>query len=62
MRDALKATVKAEDISALAFIPLMTKGELVGKFMTYYKAPHVFSDAEIDLAVNLARQLGFSVE
>lgn len=30
--------------------------------MTYYKAPHVFSDAEIDLAVNIARQLGFSVE
>jgi GAF domain-containing protein len=40
----------------------MAKGELVGKFMTYYKAPHVFSDAENGLAVNIARQLGFSVE
>lgn len=38
------------------------KGELVGKFMTYYKAPHVFRDTEIDLAVTIARQLGFSVE
>ena len=60
--DPLKATVKSEGIGALAFIPLMAKGELVGKFMTYYEAPHVFSDTEIDLAVNIARQLGFSVE
>ena len=54
--------MKAESIGALAFIPLMAKGELVGKFMTYYKAPHAFSDTEIDLAVTIARQLGFSVE
>jgi hypothetical protein len=26
--------------------------------MTYYKAPHVFSDTENSLAVNIARQLG----
>jgi two-component system CheB/CheR fusion protein len=38
------------------------KGELVGKFMTYYEGPHTFSDGEIDLAVTIARQLGFSVE
>jgi PAS domain S-box-containing protein len=62
LSDPLKATVTMERIGALAFIPLMAKGELVGKFMTYYKAPHVFSDTEIDLAVNIARQLGFSVE
>jgi PAS domain S-box-containing protein len=60
--DPLKVTVKAEGIDALAFIPLTAKGELVGKFMTYYEAPHVFTDAENDLAVNIARQLGFSVE
>jgi len=60
--DTLKATVKAEGIGALAFVPLMAKGELVGKFMTYYKDTHVFSGAEIALAVTLARQLGFSVE
>ena len=60
--DPLKATVKVEGIGALAFIPLMAKGELIGKFMTYYKAPHVFSDTENGLAVNIARQLGFSVE
>ena len=34
---SLKATVKAEGIAALAFIPLTARGELVGKFMTYYR-------------------------
>ena len=37
---SLKATVKAEGIAALAFIPLTARGELVGKFMTYYRTPH----------------------
>ena len=58
----LKATVRAEGIVALAFIPLVVNGELVGKFMTYYEAPHVFTDAEINLSMTIARQLGFSVE
>jgi PAS domain S-box-containing protein len=59
---ALKATVKAEGIRALAFIPLTASGGLVGKFMTYYEAPHTFTDAELDLAVTIARQLGFGLE
>jgi PAS domain S-box-containing protein len=60
--ESLKNTVRAEGIGALAFIPLAANGELIGKFMTYYKAPHVFSAAELDLAVTIARQLGFSLE
>ena len=35
---------------------------LIGKFMTYYDAPHAFGDTEVDLAVTIARQLGFSLE
>ena len=62
LAEDLKATVTAEGIGALAFIPLVVNGELVGKFMTYYEAPHTFTDAEIDLAVTIARQLGFSLE
>jgi PAS domain S-box-containing protein len=58
----LKATVKAEGIAALAFVALTEKGELVGKFMTYYKTPHVFTDGELGLSVTIARQLGFSLE
>jgi PAS domain S-box-containing protein len=59
---ALQATIKAEGIAALAFIPLTAKGALVGKFMAYYKRPHEFTDKDIELAVIIARQLGFSVE
>jgi len=59
---SLKQTVAAEGIGALAFIPLMAQGRLVGKFMLYYDQPHSFADAEIDLAVTIARQLGFSIE
>ena len=54
--------MKAEGIAALSFIPLTATGELVGKFMTYYEAPHVFTEAEMDLAVTIARQLGFGLE
>jgi len=60
--ESLKNTVGAEGIGALAFIPLVANGELIGKFMTYYEAPHVFSAAEVDLAVTIARQLGFGLE
>ena len=60
--DALKATIKAEGIRALAFVPLFAKGDLIGKFMTYCDTPRAFTDAEIGLAVTIARQLGFSLE
>jgi two-component sensor histidine kinase len=38
------------------------KGALVGKFMTYYPSPHDFSEADINVAVTIARQLGFGLE
>jgi PAS domain S-box-containing protein len=59
---SLKAPVKAEGIAALTFIPLVAKGELAGKFMAYYPDAHVFTAGELELAVTIARQLGFSVE
>ncbi len=62
LSDSLEATVKREGIGSLAFIPLMAKGVLIGKFVTYYEATHAFSAAELDLAVTIARQLGFTVE
>jgi PAS domain S-box-containing protein len=54
--------VKQEGIGALAFIPLMVEGRLVGKFMVYYDAPRAFDDEEVELALTLARQLGFALE
>lgn len=35
MDESLKAILKAEGIGALAFIPLVSKGRLMGKFMVY---------------------------
>jgi PAS domain S-box-containing protein len=60
--NALKNTVKEEGIGALAFIPVSLKGELIGKFMTYFDAPHEFTSAQVDLAMTIAIQLGFGVE
>lgn len=59
--ESLKSTVKAEGIRALAFIPLTENGVAIGKFMAYYDGPHTFTEDELDLAVTIARQLGFSV-
>jgi PAS domain S-box-containing protein len=60
--EPLKRVVVAEGIHALAFIPLPLAGRLIGKFMAYYDDPHAFPRAEVDLAVTIARQLGFSIE
>jgi PAS domain S-box-containing protein len=57
----LKETIRSEGIAALGFIPLVANGRLIGKFMTYYGAPHTFTQGEIDLAATVARQLGFSI-
>jgi PAS domain S-box-containing protein len=58
----LKAAVLQEGIAAVAFIPLMAEGRLVGKFMTYYDQAREFGGEDIDLALTLARQLGFGIE
>lgn len=58
----VKSAIKNENIRALAFIPLMANGEVIGKFMTYYQAPRGFGRHEMDAAVMIARQVGFSIE
>ena len=58
----LRSIVKQEGISALAFIPLMAEGRLVGKFTVYYKTPRSFDGEAMELALTLARQLGFAIE
>ena len=58
----IKETIKKEHICGLAFLPLIAQGGVIGKFMTYYEQPHKFTPAEIELAITIARQLGFGVE
>jgi PAS domain S-box-containing protein len=60
--EALKAVIRNEGLRGLAFIPLVANGGVVGKFMVYHDKPHVFDDAECDLALTIARQLGFALE
>ena len=58
----LKSTIRSEGIRAAAFIPLVSSQKLIGKFMTYYDAPHVFTDDELKLATTIATQVAQAIE
>ncbi|HEY2569463.1 MAG TPA: PAS domain S-box protein, partial [Candidatus Udaeobacter sp.] len=58
----LKSTIRNERIRAAAFIPLVSSQKLIGKFMTYYDAPHVFTNDEVKLAATIATQLAQGIE
>lgn len=60
--NALKATIEKEGIRGLGFIPLVANGFVIGKFMTYYAQPHETTPAQAELALTIARQLGFAIE
>lgn len=59
--DWVKREIRSEGIRSLGFIPLTVDGGVVGKFMTYYPERRTLSQHEADLAVTIARQVGFSV-
>jgi signal transduction histidine kinase/ActR/RegA family two-component response regulator len=58
---ALRDVVLAEGIRALAFVPLVSHGQLLGKFMVYYNAVHVFSEDEMRLASSIAQHVAFGL-
>lgn len=62
LSEELRTVVRAERIAALAFIPIFAGDTIVGKFMAYYDAPHVFALREIEAGITIARQLGFGLE
>lgn len=62
LSDPLKQALRTEGIRALAFIPLLSGTNLIGKFMSYYDSPHIFSKDEIALSLAISRQLAFSIE
>ena len=55
-------TIEAEGIAAMAFIPLVSRGAVIGKFMLYYGAPHDLTPDELQLAGVIASQVAFAVE
>jgi PAS domain S-box-containing protein len=54
---ALEAAVLREGIGALAFIPLVHNGRLLGKFMLYRDAAHAWLDGEVRLCRTIANHL-----
>ena len=60
--ERIKSAIRKEGIRALGFVPLVAQGEVIGKFMTYYEAPRNFAEHDVNLAVTIARQVGFSLE
>ncbi len=45
----IKAAVKKEGICGLAFLPLLSQGVVIGKFMTYYSTPTNSSTQKLKL-------------
>ncbi|HSL10898.1 MAG TPA: SpoIIE family protein phosphatase [Actinomycetota bacterium] len=59
---ALLPTIEAEGIRSLAFVPLATRGRVLGKFMLYYDAPHRFTADEILVAEAIASHVAFAID
>jgi signal transduction histidine kinase/CheY-like chemotaxis protein len=59
---ALLPTIQSEGIAALAFIPLVSLGRVIGKFMLYYDEPRGLASDDLQLASVIAAQVAFAVE
>jgi PAS domain S-box-containing protein len=59
---AFLPTIQAEGIAGMAFIPLVSLGRLVGKFMVYLDEPRALADEELQLASLIAAHVAFAVE
>jgi len=62
MADSLRAALQMEGIRAIAFIPLVSRERLLGKFMVYYNSPHKHSANEVQLAQIIAGHVAFAIE
>ncbi|MEX2571594.1 MAG: PAS domain S-box protein [Gemmatimonadota bacterium] len=57
----LRETILSEGIRAMAFIPLVSRGQLLGKFMLYFDAPHEFQADELELSRTIAGTVAFAI-
>jgi PAS domain S-box-containing protein len=64
--DASLATFQSvfasERIRALAFIPVVSRQRVIGKFMLYRASPDAFAQGEVPAALAIGYQIGFAVE
>ena len=58
----LKQAIRREGIRAAAFIPLVSDGNLIGKFMAYHGRPHTFNHSELELATAIGHHLAQVIE
>jgi PAS domain S-box-containing protein len=56
------ATIQAERIAAMTFVPLVSLDRVIGKFMLYFETPRQLSAAELTLAAVIAAQVAFAVD
>jgi signal transduction histidine kinase len=56
-----RPTFDSEGIRALGFFPLVSNDAVIGKFMLYYREPHVFTEHEVQLAQTIAGQIAFGL-
>jgi signal transduction histidine kinase len=59
---AFLPAIQSERIAAMAFVPLVSLGRVIGKFMLYYDEPHALSIDELQLATLIGWQVAFAVE
>ncbi|HWR13773.1 MAG TPA: ATP-binding protein [Terriglobales bacterium] len=52
----------AEGIRSVAFIPIASEGQLLGKFMVYYNQVHTFAAEETRMAEALASHIAFVIQ
>ena len=57
-----RAVFAREGIRALVFIPLVSNGRVIGKFMLYYDHPASIGAADVELVGVIAAQVAFAVE
>jgi PAS domain S-box-containing protein len=59
---AFLPAIEAEGIAGMAFIPLVSLGRVIGKFMVYLDEPRTLTNDELQLASLIAAHVAFAVE
>ncbi|MFM2407315.1 MAG: hypothetical protein RL358_57 [Pseudomonadota bacterium] len=57
-----RESIEAEGVRALAFVPLLQHGRLLGKFILYFDQPHEFDVSELQLANTIATHVAFAID
>jgi PAS domain S-box-containing protein len=57
-----RGVLEKEGIRAIAFIPLLGRGGVIGKFSLYYDRPHQFGAEELQIAQTIAAHVAFTAE